>query len=36
MKEDEEYDHVCLWHDPFLERHNMEMEISDGGGLEMV
>ena len=36
MEEEEEYDNACLWHDPFLERHNLEMEILDRGGLEMV
>ena len=35
-EEEEEYDDACLWHDPFLERHNLEMEIPDGGGLDMV
>ena len=35
-EEKEKYDDACLWHDPFFERHNLEMEISDGGGLEMV
>ena len=32
-EEDEENDnHVddaCMWHDPFLDRHNLEMEIPD-------
>ena len=35
-EEEEEYDDACLWHDLFLERHNLEMEIPDGGGLDMV
>ena len=29
MEEEEEYDHACLWHDPFLDRHNLEIEIPD-------
>ena len=36
MEEEEEYNDACLWHDPFLERYNLEMEIQDKGGLEMV
>ena len=32
MEEEENEDNVddaCLWHDPFLDRHNLEMEIPD-------
>ena len=36
MEEEEEYDNAYLWQDPFLERHNLEIEILDGGDLEMV
>ena len=36
VEEEEDYDDACLWHDPFLERHNLEMEIVDEYGLEMV
>ena len=36
VEEEEEYDDTCLWHDSFLEQHNLEMEIPDKGGLEMV
>ena len=29
-KDDEDYvDDACLWHDSFLDRHNLEMEIPD-------
>ena len=35
-EDEEEYDDACLWHDPFFKRHNLEMEILDGGGLDMV
>ena len=31
-EEEENDDHVddaCMWHDPFLDRHNLEIEISD-------
>ena len=35
-KEEEEYDNACLWHDPFLEPHNLEMEIQDVDSFEMV
>ena len=27
---------MLVWHDLFLERHNLEMEIPNGGGLDMV
>ena len=26
---DDNIDDACLWHDPFLDRHNLEMEIPD-------
>ena len=35
-KDDEENDDVCLWHDPFLNQYNLEMEILDECGLEMI
>ena len=29
-EDDKNYvDDACLWHDPFLDRHNLEMEIPD-------
>ena len=36
VEDEEENDDACLWHDPFLDQNNLEMEIPDECGFEMV